>query len=1057
MLRSVLIAALRFRLLLVAAAAGLLVLGALSLRQMHDDVLPELASGPVLEVQTEALGLSSSEVEQYVTVPMENNLLDGIMGVWDTRSHSIPSLSTVDLYFEPGTTVLHARQLVAERLTNAFSLPNVSKPPLLIQPLSSTGRVLMIGLSSTSVDPLELSYLARWVVKPRLSGVQGVANVAIFGQQDRQIQVQVDPARLSARHLTLSQIIATAGNAQLVSPLSYLEGSAPGTGGFLDGANQRLEVRPVLPLGAPKDLAAAPISGAPSREPLGAATTVVAGHQPLIGDAVVGGGSGLVLEVQKLPGASVAGVTHGLERALTNLGPALSGVHVDTSFFKPASYVSNAMHNLLLGLLIAAALALLAIIALFLDARALSIGALSVGLSLLVATLVLQALGYSFNALVILGLLIATTVVVDDAVGATGQIVGRLNARRQAGEEVSIETTIVDASIELRGTLGYATLVTLLCVAPVFFAHGLTATFVHPMLLAFALAVVASMVVAVTFTPALAMLLYDRGRVRQRAAGLAQRIGTGYERAIGAAVRVPRVALAALCLAGVAGLVAVPFLHQPSAPRFKDRDLVVAWDGPAGASLTEMDRITRRVIARLRALPSVSDTAATLGRAVSAEAIVDPSSGQLYVALRSGAGYTNAINQVRQIVQTTPGIRASVSTYEGAVASGVLAPSDDRVTVRVYGEDYGQLGGLANQVKNLMGHVSGLGPGQVQLPATEPNIEVAINDDAALKAGVLPGDARRQASTLVSGLTVGNFFQNQAVFDVTVIGTQSARSSVDQVKGLLIDTAGGGHVRLDRIAAVTVRPDPIDIQHEALSRYVDVSAPVYAGSVASARAALRDRVQGLSFPLQYHAEILGGTPEDPTGHMTLLTYVVAAVIGILLLLQAALQSWRLAAALLLVLPVSLAGGLIVALATGNATSLGADAGLLSLFALAARQGLMQLAHIRRRHAQEGGALTSEIVVRAARERFAVSLGATVVTAVALLPFVVMGDVAGNEITHVAAAVILGGLVSVTLLNQLMLPALCLALGPSAAAEAAEAAEPMHADAAGVGAPTPTTS
>ncbi len=266
-MRSVLSAALRFRLLLAGAAAGLIVLGALSLQQMHYDILPELASGPVLEVQTEALGLSSSE--QYVTVPMENNLLDGIMGVWDTRSHSIPSLSTVDLYFEPGTTVLHARQLVAERLSNAFSLPNVSKPPLLIQPPSSTGRVLMIGLSSTTVAPLELSYLARWVVKPRLSGVQGVANVAIFGQQDRQLQVQVDPAGLADHHLTLSQIIATAGNAQLVSPLSYLQGSAPGTGGFLDGVNQRLEFRPVLPLGAPRDLAAAPISGAPGKQPLG--------------------------------------------------------------------------------------------------------------------------------------------------------------------------------------------------------------------------------------------------------------------------------------------------------------------------------------------------------------------------------------------------------------------------------------------------------------------------------------------------------------------------------------------------------------------------------------------------------------------------------------------------------------------------------------------------------------------------------------------------------------------------------------------------------------------
>src|SRR5581483_3577976 len=235
MIERVLAGALRFRMLLVGLAAGLIAVGIITLPKMHADVLPELSQGPVLQVQTESPGLSSQEVEQYITVPMENNLLDGIMGVWDVRSQSTPGLSTVDLYFQPGTTTLHARQLVEERLTNSFSLPAVNKPPLLIQPLSSTSRTLMIGLRSTSMNPLELSYLARWVVKPRLSGVPGVANVAIFGQQDRQIQVQVDPAKLAAKHVTLQDVIDTAGNAQLVSPLTYLEGSAPGTGGFLDG------------------------------------------------------------------------------------------------------------------------------------------------------------------------------------------------------------------------------------------------------------------------------------------------------------------------------------------------------------------------------------------------------------------------------------------------------------------------------------------------------------------------------------------------------------------------------------------------------------------------------------------------------------------------------------------------------------------------------------------------------------------------------------------------------------------------------------------------------
>jgi Cu/Ag efflux pump CusA len=1051
MLSLLLRAVLRFRLVLVGAALGLIVLGVMSLRQMHNDVVPELASGPVLEVQTEALGLSSSEVEQYVTVPEENNLLDGVMGVWDVRSHSIPGLATVDLYFEPGITELHARQLVEERLTNAFSLPNVSKPPVLIQPLSSTSRVLMIGLSSRTIDPLELSYLARWVVKPRLSGVQGVANVAIFGQQDRQIQVEADPSKMAAHHVTLQQIIDTAGNAQLVSPLSYLEGAAPGTGGFIDGPNQRLEIRPVLPLGAPKDLASVPVSDAPGKLPLGDVADVIQGHQPLIGSAITKQGAGLILMVQKLPRASVRGTTNGVLRALSELRPALGGVTVDTSFFRPATYETNALHNVAIALAIAAALGLLALIALLLDARAVVVCAISVAVSLLAAALVLQALGYTLNALVVLGLVMASVVLVDDAVGSSKEIVERMRSRSAAGAPVPVQEAIIEGYTQMRGVLVYGTLIVLLTIAPVFFAKGLTATYLHPMALAFSLAVIVSTLITFTITPALGMVLFDRGRVRGRPVVLSW-IGDVYARGAGLALAIPRAALAAVLAIGVAGLVAFPFLQQPRPPRFLDRNLVVNWDGPTGASLREMDRITSRVTTSLRSLPSVSDVAATLGRAVSADRIVDTSSGQIFVAIKGSADYGKALSAVVQVVQTVPGMHAAVTTYEGDVQSGVLAPSTSDLTVRVYGEDYNQLRKLAAQMQSLLRHVGGLGASQIHLPTEAANIKVAIDDTKAHDAGVLPGDARRQASTLVSGLTVGNFFQQQAVFDVVVVGTPSERVSLDTMRDLPIDTAGGGHVPLSSIATLSVTPIPIDVEHEALSRYVDVTAPVHSGSVGAARSAINRLLPQISFPLNYHAEVVGATPERPTSHLTFLSFVLAALIGILLLFQAAFRSWRLAAVLLLALPASLIGGVVVALATGAASSLGADAGLLAVFAFAARQGLLQVASIRRVHAEDGGELTRELVLEGAAERRGQAVASAVVLAAVLIPFAVIGDVAGNEITHTTAAVVLGGLITATLLTEVFVPALCLAFGPAEAA----VAEHLHEDVP-MPAPSPTTS
>ncbi len=1055
MVRGVLGWALRFRMLLVGVGAGLIAIGIIALPKMHADVLPELSQGPVLEVQTEALGLSGEEVEQYVTNPMENNLLDGVMGVWDVRSQSTAGLSTVDLYFEPGTTTLHARQLVEERLTNSFSLPAVNKPPLLIQPLSSTSRALLIGLTSSKLSPLELSYLARWVVKPRLSGVPGVANVAIFGQQDRQIQVQVDPSKLAARHVTLQQVIDTAGNAQLVSPLTYLEGSAPGTGGFIDGPDQRLEIRPVLPLGAPKDLAEVPISDAAGSPTLGSVANVVEGHQSLIGNAMTAKGAGLVLLVQKLPGASVPGVTKGVEAALNELRPALAGVTIDTSFFKPASYISNALHNLALALVIAAVLGILALAALLLDARATFLAATSVALSLLSAVLVLNWRGYTLNALTVLGLLVASAVIVDDAVGATNELVSRVRQRAQDGVEMPIQRVILEGAAELRSTLGYGTLIALLAIAPLFFAKGLTATYLHPMLLSIALAVLASMVVGFTFTPAVGMLLFDRGRSRRQATALTSRINGIYERVVGRAMAVPPGALACVCLVGLAGAVAFPFLKQPSPPRFKDRNIVVQWDGPPGAGLAEMDRITARVTADLRALPSVSDVAATLGRAVAGDQIVNTNAGQIYVEIKPSAEYDSAVAAIKAIVESVPGMKGSVSTYVNDVQAGVLARGGNDLTVRVYGEDYGVLHNLATQVQVQMSRINGLGSPQIDLPTVQPNIHVAINDVAAHDAGVLPGDARRQASTLVSGLTVGNFFQQQAVFDVVVWSVPSVRANLTAVRDLPIDTPRGGHVPLGKIASITVGPDPIDVQHEALSRYVDVTAPVYVGGVGGAQSAIQDRLSRIGFPLQYHTEVVGSTPDNPTSHLKFLSFVIAAIVGILLLLQAAFASWRLAIGFLLALPVSLIGGLLVALLSGQARSLGADVGLLAVFVFAARQGITQIARIRRLHAEDGGELTGAIVLRAAHDRLGPSLTAALVSAAMMAPFVVMGDVAGNEITHAGAAVILGGLVTATLLNQVLVPAMCLALGPTApiAVEAPEDA----VDSPALPAPSPSAS
>ncbi len=409
-----------------------MVVGITQLRDAPTDVLPEFTP-PYVEVQTEALGLSAEEVEQLITVPLEADLLNGVQGVETIRSESLPGLSSITLVFKEGTDIYRARQLVQEPLTQAHALPNVSKPPTMLQPLSSSSRVMMVGLSSDKLSPIEKSVIARWTMRPRLMGVPGVANVSVFGMRDQQIQVQVDPEQLRDRNVRLSQIISTAGNAQVASPVSFLEASTPGTGGFVETPNQRFQVRNVFDdIADPRELGKVTVEGSGGRLRLGDVTKIKVDHQPLIGDAVVNDADGLMLVVEKFPGANTLEVTNGVEKALEKLKPGLGGMQTDTSVFRPATFIEDATDNITLVLIIAIALLALGLAALLFQWRTLLIALVTLPVSMVTAALVLDILGETFNAISFAGLAVALAVVIDDAVVSVGNVARRLRESRAA-------------------------------------------------------------------------------------------------------------------------------------------------------------------------------------------------------------------------------------------------------------------------------------------------------------------------------------------------------------------------------------------------------------------------------------------------------------------------------------------------------------------------------------------------------------------------------------------------------------------------------------------------
>jgi CzcA family heavy metal efflux pump len=1023
-MRSIISLSLRFRLLVVALAAATVLVGIVELRGMPVNPLPEFAP-PTVEVQTEALGLSAAEVEQLITVPMEQDMLVGVPFLDDIRSESVPGLSRIRLIFEPGTNLFRARQVVAERMTQAHALPHVSKPPQILQPLSSTNRLMMIGVSSRTVSPIEMSVLARWTIAPRLMGVPGVANVAIWGQRDRQLQVQVDPERLRARGVSLVQILETAGNALWVSPLTFVQASTPGTGGFIDTPNQRLGVQHLLPIQTPADLAKVRIEKTGARKlRLGDVAEVVEDHQPLIGDALLRDGQGLLLVVEKFPDANTLEVTRAVERTIDALRPGLAGLEFDTTVYRPASFVEESIDHLTLGLVVGAALLVLVFGAFFFRWRTAMIALAVVPVSLLAAALVLFALGETLNAMVLAGLMAALLLVIDDAVADVESIGRRLRDRREKRTAVSTATSILEASLEVRSAAVYGTLIVALSVVPVFFLEGVAGAFFPSIAVAYLLALAASMVVALTVTPALSLLLLSGGRPQRGDSPAFRRLRRGYEHLLERILHRPRPVYLAAGAIVVAAAVAVPFLGQSLLPTLKETELLIQWDGPAGTSLPEMNRITTLASRELRSIEGVRDVGAHVGRAVTADQAVGVNAAEIWVSIDRGADYEATLARVKRVVGAYPGLSRELQTFSNQRVREELAGADEDIVVRIYGEDLKVLGRKAGDVERVLSGIGGVVDEHVKHQAEEPTLEIEPRLAAAQRYGIKPGDIRRAAATLLSGIAVGSLFEQQKVFDVVVWGTPENRSSPTDVRRLLIDTPSGGHVRLADVADVRVAPNPAIIQREGVSRYVDVAANVRGRDVGGAVADVKRGLGEIDFPLEYHPVVLTAEGQ-PWGR--LLAIGLAVAVGIFLLFQAAFGSWRLATISFLTLPLAAAGGLIAALVDGGRLSFGSLIGLLALVGLAARSHLLLVTQYRQQ-ATEDDAFGPELVSRGAREAFSRTFVTSVAAALVLLPFVIAGPIAGYEIVHPLAVVLLGGLVASTLLTLFVVPPLHLRFG-----------------------------
>lgn len=1023
MMRWIIESSMRLRYLIIAVAVILLAFGLAQLRDMPVDVFPEF-DPPMVEVQTEALGLSATEVESLITVPMEGNLLNGVAWLDHIYSTSVTGLSSILLIFEPGTDPIRARQMVQERLNQSYALPNVSKPPAMIQPLSTTSRVMMVGLSSESLTPIEMGVLARWTIQPRLMGVPGVANVAIWGHRDRQLQVQVDPAHLKEKGVTLDQVIATAGEALWVSPLSYLQSSAPGTAGWIDTPNQRLGIHHLLPISSPDDLAKVVVKGSDGLQ-LGEVANVVEGHQALIGDAMPGSGANLLLVIEKFPGANPLKITQGVEAALAALGPGLTGVTIDTNVFRPANYLELAIGNLSTALLTGALLLLLVLFAFFFNWRTSLISFLAITMSLTAALYVLYLRGTTFNVMILAGLIIGLAAVIDDAIIDVDNVMRRLRQPRTEAEGAAVPaaTVMLDALLEMRSSVLFATLLVLLGVLPVLFFPYLAGNFFQPVVVSFVWALLASLVVALTVTPALCLALLGETAPGRRASPLVRGLQRAYGAALTPAMRVPFVALLVAVIIIIGGAAALPMMAWSPLPDLKQTDLMIQWQGAPGTALEAMNRITAQVTQELRAIPGVRNVGSHVGRAVTGDQVVGSNAGMLWVNLDSAAPHAATVAAVREVIDGYPGLFRAVQTYQPERVGDTLTLAGGEIAVRIYGHDLAMLEDKAQEVSQMLAGINGITEAQPASLGEEPQVQIEVDLAAAGQYGMKPGDVRRQATTLLSGLQVGNLYEEQKVFDVLVWGAPEIRSSLTSIRNLLITTPSGEQVPLGEIADVRIAPAPVSIRRDAVSRYVDVAATVQGRDLAAVAADIRGQLEVIEFPREFHAEVLSEAAERQAAQQRTLAVALVALLGAYLLLQASFGSWRLALIAWLTMPVVLAGGVLAALIGGGVLSLGSIFGLLAVFTIGVRNVVVLTNHLQSVRRREGAAFDRELILRVGLDRVAPLVMTAVATAVVLLPLVLAGDIAGLELLRPMAIVMLGGLVAATVLNLFLLPAL----------------------------------
>jgi Cu/Ag efflux pump CusA len=1067
MLQAIVNWSIRNRIVVVVLAGLLLVVGFYAAGHSRMDVFPEFAP-PQVVIQTEAPGLSPQQVEQLVTLPIEQQV-NGLPHLEVLRSQSIQGLSVVTIIFQDGTDIYRARQHVAERLAElAGQLPAEVKAPRLAPLTGTTGRLLTIGFTSQTLTPMELRDLAQWTVRPRLLGVPGVAQVTLFGGQVRQFQVQVRPDALHAHGLALSDVLEAARQA------TGIRGA-----GFLENDNQRIILRVEGQIRSAAELGATVLIAADgSRVLLNQVAAVTDAPEPLYGAAAIDGRPGVVLIVNKQLDSDTLAVTRRVEKELERLIPTLQplaetmvrarqkgvgrfgkngdrapqikgpvpvlpqrepAVRAEITYhpalFRQANFIDTALGNVTESLLIGAALVAAVLFLFLFNVRTALISLTAIPLSLFTAIIILWAWGIGINTLTLGGLAIAVGEVVDDAIIDVENIFRRLALNAQQERPRAAAAVVLSASLEVRSAVVYATFVVVLVFVPVFFLTGLQGRLFAPLGYAYVLAVLASLGVALTVTPALAMLLLPRG------AGLAEppllrRLQNGYERLLRRLDGELPLVLTLMGLFAGAAVWAIVSFGGEFLPELRENHFVVHMRGLPGTSLPQALGVGRKVNDRLHAHPAVRSVNQQAGRAELGEDTWGVEYSEFEVDLKQGleAEQTEEVEQAirNQLARRFTGYNFEVLSFLSERIKETLSGARAAVVIKVYGQDLTRIEQAAEQIARALRDI----PGRVN-PHTEaqmgiPELVIRIRPRDAAPYGLRNAHLLEAVQTAYQGAEVGQVYEGNRIVKIAVILDPRERTHAEQVADLELKTPRGIRVRLRDVADVFLSDGRFLIRHEGLMRHQQVTCNVGKGTdLESFVAEAQRQVKELRLPAGTYYQFSGEHEAKQATQHTLFLLGLVVLVGIVLLLGTVFRSARLVLLILVNLPFALVGGVAAVYLSGGVLDAGSLVGFVTLFGITMRNGIMLISHWQHLREVEGMPWGPELIFRGARERLAPVLMTALVTGLGLLPIALGSGEAGREIEGPMALVILGGLMTSTALNLLVLPMLYRRLGPFA--------------------------